>query len=78
LNELRLADDDPHIALRERLTSAELEAMVARPATTDDACPKRWTTRSLELIADQPGIVSPTLAPPVDAGCCRSSVASDS
>jgi hypothetical protein len=65
--ELRLGDD-PRIALRERLPEhAELEAIVARLARIDAACPTPWTTRYLKLIADQPGIVSRVLAPQVDA-----------
>ena len=66
--ELRLAGDDPRIALRARLPEhAELEAIVARLARIDAACPTPWTTRYLQLIADQPGIVSRVLAPQVDA-----------
>jgi hypothetical protein len=66
--ELRLAGDDPRIALRERLPEhAELEAIVARLARIDAACPTPWTTPYLQLIADQPGIVSRVLAPQVDA-----------
>lgn len=66
--ELRLAGDDPRIALRERLPGdAELEALVVRLARIDAACPAPWTTRYLQLIAGQPGIVSRVLAPQVDA-----------
>ena len=66
--ELRLAGDDPRIALREREPDhAELEAIVARLARIDAACPTRWTTRYLQLVADQPGIVSRALAPQADA-----------
>jgi hypothetical protein len=66
--ELRLAGDDPRIALRERLPQdAELEAIIARLARIDAACPTPWTTRYLQLIAEQPGIVSRVLAPQVDA-----------
>ena len=46
---------------------AELEAIVARLARIDDPCPMPWTTRYLQLIADQPGIVSRVLAARVDA-----------
>lgn len=61
--ELRLAGDDPRIALRERLPEdAELEAIVARLAGIDTAAPAPWTTRYLQLIAEQPGIVSRVLA----------------
>ena len=66
--ELRLAGDDPRIALRERVPEqAELEAVVARLARIDAARPEPWTTRYLQLVADQPGIVSRVLAPQVDA-----------
>jgi hypothetical protein len=63
--ELRRSGDDPRIALRERLPEpAELEAVVARLARLDAAGPTSWTTRYLQLIGDQPGIVSRVLAPP--------------
>ena len=66
--ELRLAGEDPRIALRERLPEhAELEAIVARLARIDAACPTPWTTRYLQLVADQPGTVARVLAPQVDA-----------
>lgn len=66
--ELRLAGDDPRIALRERVPEhAELDAVAARLARLDAASPAPWTTRYLQLIADQPGIVSRVLAPQVDA-----------
>jgi hypothetical protein len=66
--ELRLAGDDPRVALRERLPGpAELDAIVARLARIDAACPAPWTTRYLQLIAGRPGIVSRVLAPRVDA-----------
>ncbi len=66
--ELRLAGDDPRIALRERLPEhAELEAVVARLARIDAACPTPWTIRYVQLIADQPGTSSRVLAPRVDA-----------
>src|SRR5688572_13543070 len=66
--ELRLAGDDPRVALRERLPEhAELAAIVARLARIDAACATPWTTRYLQLIADQPGIVSRVLAPQADA-----------
>jgi hypothetical protein len=70
--ELRLAGEDPRIALRERLPDhAELEALAARLARIDAASPTPWTTRYLQLIADQPGIVSRRLAPRVDADVPR-------
>lgn len=66
--ELRLAGDDPRLALRERLPEqAELEAIVARLRRIDAANPTPWTTRYLQLIADQPGVVSRVLAHRVDA-----------
>jgi len=66
--ELRLAGDDPRIALRERLPEhAELEAIIARLARIDAACSTPWTTRYLQVIANQPGIVSRLLAKQVDA-----------
>jgi hypothetical protein len=69
--ELRLAGDDPRIALRERLPEpAELEAIVARLARIDALRPILWTKRYL-LIADQPGIVSRVLAPRVEADVAR-------
>jgi hypothetical protein len=66
--ELRLAGDDPRIALRERLPQqAELEGIVARLARIDAASAQAWTTRYLQLIADWPGMVSRALAPRVSA-----------
>jgi hypothetical protein len=66
--ELRLAGDDPRIALRERLPDHdELEALVAKLARIDAASATPWTTRYLQLIAGRPGIVSRVLAPQVDA-----------
>jgi len=61
--ELRLAGDDPRIALRERVPErSELDAIVARLARIDAASSTPWTTRYLQLIADQPAIVSHVLA----------------
>jgi hypothetical protein len=66
--ELRLAGDDPRIALRKRLPEqAELEAIVATLARIDAASSTPWTTRYLKLIADQSAIVSRVLAPQVGA-----------
>ena len=66
--ELRLTGDDPRIALRERLPDpAGLEAVVAKLARIDAASPMPWTTRYLQLIAGQPGVVSRRLAAEVDA-----------
>jgi hypothetical protein len=62
--ELCLAGDDPRIALRQRVPKhAELGAIAARLARFDAASRTPWTTRYLQLIADQPGIVSHRLAP---------------
>jgi hypothetical protein len=66
--ELRLAGDDPRIALRERVPErAELDATLARLARIDAASGAPWTTRYLQLIADRPGIVSRVLAGQVGA-----------
>jgi hypothetical protein len=66
--ELRLAGDDPRIALRERVPEqGELEAIVAKLARIDAACQAPWTTRYLRLIAERPGVVSHTLARQVDS-----------
>jgi hypothetical protein len=66
--ELRLAGEDPRTALRERLPDrAELEAVAARLARIDAASSTPWTTRYLQLIADQPANVSRVLAPQVGA-----------
>ena len=66
--ELRLVGDDPRIALREHVPErTDLEAIVARLARIDAACSSPWTTRYLQLVADQPGIVSHALAPQVGA-----------
>ena len=47
--ELRLAGDDPRIALRERLPEqAELDAVVAKLVRIDRAGPPPWTTRYLQ------------------------------
>jgi hypothetical protein len=66
--ELRLAGEDPRIALRERMPDrAELEAIGARLARIDAASAAPWTARYLRLIADQPGVVSHVLARQVQA-----------
>lgn len=66
--ELRLAGDDPRIALRERLPEqAQLDAIIAGLARIDRAGSAPWTARYLQLIAGQPGIASHRLAPQVDA-----------
>ena len=66
--DLHLAGDDPRIALRRRVPErSELEAITRRLARTDAASTRPWTTRYLQLIAGQPGIVSRVLARQVDA-----------
>ena len=66
--ELRVAGDDPRIALRERVPEdAELTAILARLARIDAGASTPWPTRYLQLIADQPGIVSRVLARQVTA-----------
>jgi hypothetical protein len=66
--ELRLAGKDPRIALRERLPEhGELEGILARLVRLDAASEMPWTTRYLQLIAGQPGIVSRVLASQVGA-----------
>jgi hypothetical protein len=66
--ELRLAGDDPRIALRQRLPEQlELGEIVARLARIDAASAQPWTTRYLQLIGDRPGIVSRVLARQVNA-----------
>jgi hypothetical protein len=66
--ELRLAGDDPRIALRERVPEGrELDTIVDRLAGIDAASDVAWTIRYLRLIADQPGVVSHTLARQVNA-----------
>jgi hypothetical protein len=65
--ELRLVGDDPRLALREHLPTADqLEAVVARLAKTDAGSAAPWTTRYLRLIAAQPEVVSRILAAQVD------------
>ena len=66
--ELSLAGDDPRVALRESLPERdELDAIIAKLAKIDAASAKPWTTRYLQLIAEQPGIVSHVLSPQVDS-----------
>jgi hypothetical protein len=66
--ELHLAGADPRIALRERQPDdVELPAIVKRLARIDAASATPWTTRYLQLIANQPGVVSRVLARRVDA-----------
>ena len=64
--ELRLAGDDPRLALRERLPEeGEIDAIAAKLARIDAASQAPWTTRYLQMIADQPAVVSRVLAPQV-------------
>jgi len=66
--ELRLAGDDPRIALRDAVPSrSDIEAIATTLAKIDAAGPAPWTTRYLQLIASQPAIVSRVLARQVDA-----------
>lgn len=66
--ELRLAGEDPRVALRGRVPdSTELEMLVTRLARLDAAVSGPWTRRYLRLVADQPGVVSRQLAPQMDA-----------
>jgi hypothetical protein len=61
--ELRLAGNDPRIALRERVPEqAEFEAVLASLARIDAATQPPWTIRYLQLIADRPGVVARVLA----------------
>src|SRR5262245_1164583 len=66
--ELRLAGDDPRVALRQRLPEREeLGAIVVRLSRIDAAAATPWTAQYLRLIAKQPAVVSWVLAPQVDA-----------
>ena len=61
--ELRLVGEDPRIALRERRPGdGELAVVIAALARMDAASTAPWTSAYLRLIADQPGVVSHTLA----------------
>lgn len=66
--ELRLAGDDPRVALRECVPEpTELESIVSRLAKIDAASATSWTTRYLQLISDRPAVVSHALARQVQA-----------
>ena len=66
--ELRLVGADPRVALRERLPEkGELDPILAKLARIDAASQTPWTTRYLQVIADQPAVVSRVLAPQVGA-----------
>ena len=61
--ELRVAGEDPRIALRARVPDrAEIEAVVTKLRRIDAESSAPWAASYLRLIADQPGIVSRTLA----------------
>lgn len=61
--ELRLAGNDPRIALRERVPDdVEIESILAKLAKTDASSRDPWTTGYLRAIADKPAIVSHVLA----------------
>jgi hypothetical protein len=61
--EISLAGADPRIALRETLPEHdELSRIVSKLARIDAANATPWTMRYLQLIGDQPGIVSHVLA----------------
>jgi hypothetical protein len=65
--EVRLAGEDPRIALRQRVPARdEIETLVAKLAKIDGASRMPWTVRYLQLIADRPGVVSRQLARQVD------------
>jgi len=66
---LRLAGEDPRIALREKadLNAEELEQVIARLSRMDRASRSGpWTLRTLELIAAHPGVVARSLATKAD------------
>ena len=66
--ELRLAGEDPRLALRETLpTAADLDAVAARLARVDAASSSPWTTSYLQTIGSQPAVVARLLAPRVHA-----------
>jgi len=61
--ELRLVGDDPRVALRAAPpTSDEAAGIEARLARLDAAAPAPWTSRYLQLIADQPATAARVLA----------------
>jgi hypothetical protein len=60
---LRLAGDDPRIALRAALDPADVDAVRARLARLDRASRRGpWTASVLRLIAEQPGVRAGDLA----------------
>ena len=66
--ELRLAGDDPRIALREREPDhAELRGYRREAGQNRRRVPDALDDALLQLVAEQPGIVSRALAPQADA-----------
>jgi hypothetical protein len=66
--ELRLAGDDPRIALRQtRPGEDDLAAIAARLDKFDAAARHPWTAKYLGLIAANPGTVARELAPKVNS-----------
>ena len=64
--QLRLAGDDPRIALRQqRPGERELAAITTRLNKSDSAARQPWTTKYLQVIAANPGTVARELAPQV-------------
>jgi len=66
---LELAGEDPRIALRQRdaLTAKDVADIQTRLEHLDDrAANGPWTARTLELIADNPGVRAADLAPQLD------------
>ena len=72
--EVAPAGDDPRIALRndDHLDDAELDAIAARLARYDRSSSfGAWTTDTLRLIADHPGVLAADLAEMVGRERCR-------
>ena len=61
---LRLAGDDPRVALRETpATGDELTTLRAALARLDRAAPEPWTRRVLQAVSDHEELVARELAP---------------
>ena len=61
--EIHRTGDDPRVALRERLPGdRDIDAIAERLARLDAAAKTPWTTRYLQLISEQPAVVSHVLA----------------